>query len=198
MSQDLEFVEQLRGMAGSTPDIAVPGVGTIVRAGRSRVARRNSLFTSAFGVVLLAGAGISTMPHTGLVGPGASVQPVAAMSQVEQVAPARGLLLAPGAAPESDAAVADAAVESAGVSGPSVESPIAAIAPLDQALEYSVSDYPADDAATVEAAGANSDLAWSPWATGLGIAGTASLATAAGLALRSRKLAPASVRIRNY
>jgi len=194
MSQDLEFVEQLRGMAGSTPDIAVPGVGTIVRVGRSRVARRRSLFASAFGVVLLAGAGISTMPQVGLVGPGANVQPIAAMSQPEQIAPARGLLIEPGAAPES--------AEPASAGAPNVESPVAAIAPLDQALEYSIGDYPGaeqtmNDAAVVEAAGSSAAANWSPWATGLGIAGTASLATAAGLALRSRKLAPAPVQVRN-
>jgi len=161
---DADFVNHLRHMAAATPVIAVPGADTIVRAGRSRVARRRSVYAGAFGLALLAGAGLATMPQVGVVNPG--VQPIAAVSEAAPFAPL------------------DSRLDSR--TGPS--EPVA-IAPLAQPTEVQLA---ADE--LVEAGSSSVSQRISPLATGLGIAGAASLGTAAGLAVRSRKLQPATVR----
>jgi len=153
---DADFVAQLRGMAGTTPGVAVPGAATIVAAGRSRLARRRSIYSGVLGAVLLAGAGFATMPHVGVV-PGPV--PVAAVSQS----------LAP----------RDLPTEPVGVM------------PLLQPVEVT---HDGDEVEVVEAGAGAQAQALTPLGVGLGIAGTAALGTAAGLAIRSRKLAPVAVK----
>jgi hypothetical protein len=142
VSSDADFVNHLRHLAVATPGITVPDPGAIVRAGRSRVARRRSVFAGAFGVLLFAGAGIATMPQ---FSPGATLPPYTPVAATVQVQPVEPLL----------------------TRGVPVE-------PVDAQLEAG------------GATAANEGI--SPWATGLGIAGAASLGTAAGLAVRSRRL----------
>jgi len=166
-NSDAEFVAQLRGMATSLPPISVPGTESIVRAGRSRVARRRSAFAGAFGFALLAGAGLTTLP--GLAGSGATQTPVGIVAQQETIAP-----------------------HSAITPRDLVSEPVEVAAPLVGPAVSS--EMSADDEAIVEAGTATDVRGLTPLATGLGIAGTASLATAAGLAVRSRRLQPAPVR----
>jgi len=180
MSQPLEqdFVAQLRGMAGSTPVIAVPSTETIVRSGRSRVARRRSLYTGALGLALFAGAGIATMPNFGAPAPIVQATPVVA-AQHDIANPLDTRVLAPEGIVATDQV------------SPLIET-TEAVQPAEtvQPTEATVGD------SVVEAGGRTQTNRLAPLATGLAVAGTASLATAAGLIVRSRQLAPVPVRVR--
>jgi len=166
---DHEFVEQLRSMAAATPVIAVPGSATIVQAGRSRIARRRSIFAGAFGLALLAGAGLSTLPQLGVIGSVTPTAPMAAVAHLEPVSPLHSRAI------PLDQAEVDALA-----------------APLVDPGDFGqVDEADAPEALLVDASAQVGIRNLTPLATGLGIAGAASLGTAAGLALRSRRLQPA-------
>jgi len=174
-NSDLEFVTQLRGMAATPPVIAVPAAATIVRAGRSRKARNHSVFAGAFGVALLAGAGFTMLPQTVGNSQLEVEAPVAAITHVEPLV--RGVEPMTTRLPE--AAVGLEAGEAFDAIAPTE-----AVVPGTETEQY------------VEAGGTTTAHAISPWAAGLGIAGAASLGTAAGLAVRSRRIQAAPVRVR--
>jgi len=202
---DSDFVDQLRGMAATTPVIAVPGAETIIRAGRHRMAQRRSAYAGAFGVVLLGSAGLSTM-LPGFGGVAVTEQLTAPVAHFEAPAPAVGApesVLAPNSRGAEAGATAAEPLESLAYDG---------VAPLDTQL-VQPTDLPVLEDANLDSAGLDSARLedesieatgatiapthqLSPLATGLGIAGVAALGTAAGLALQARRLTPALAKAR--
>jgi hypothetical protein len=62
---DAEFLTNLQTMAHrATPQLSVPGADAIIPAARRRKARRRSVVSSAAGIALLAGAGVSHLAGT--------------------------------------------------------------------------------------------------------------------------------------
>jgi len=199
---DSDFVDQLRAMAATTPVIAVPGAATIVRAGRSRVARRRSVYAGAFGVVLMAGAGFTALAQPANLLSAEHSAADAAVAYEQPLYPPAPRLEGGAEAPDAagpEAAIAPTDIEISPHDEVADETRSVAEAPVGS--DSSITDdaeLPLDAVATdtdVEAASSQRASGLSPLAASLGAAGVASLAAATGLAIRSRKLQPAVARV---
>jgi len=85
---DAEFLASLRGMVNdAAPHLAVPTAASVIPLARRRVAHRRALMSGAFGVALLAGAGVTQiLPHP----VGYSPAPLAEVAPMSELAPRAG------------------------------------------------------------------------------------------------------------
>jgi len=185
---DAEFVASLRGMAdNAAPHLAPPSAATVIPLARRRVARRRSVISGAFGVALLAGAGITQIVPAGLPlpgGPGSSA-PLAYVSP----APAQGVPGVVGIAPAGNEPIGlepAPGLERVGIA-PMEET----IAPLSAADDLALDDeYGAADGVEIAPVEIEAAAATSPTnlvVPGLLIAGTGALAASAAIAAQGHR-----------